>query len=89
MPEDDDRKRRRITDVGWVGWTLIASVCAAIAAGSYNFGMANSAVQAMQEAMKEHMARCREFQTGLQNLAVMAQAAEIRISHLEREHQKR
>jgi len=89
MDESDDRERNgRITDfkrVGWVGWTLVVSASASIAAAAYNYGSSNQALETLKETQKEHAHACAEVHQAIQHLAIMAEESRQRILALERD----
>ena len=86
---DNGERSRRLTDVGWVGWTLIISASASIAAAAYNYGASNESLRTMKEAMIEHNKNCAELHRAVQQLAILAQADSIRIDQLYRHQEKR
>jgi hypothetical protein len=91
--KDSQNRRRRITDVDWVGWALIVSVAASLAAAGYNAGALQNSVTALEEAMRTHNAHCaqmqamyqvqmKELNVAIQKLAILAQDSKTRIDVL-------
>ena len=79
---DENGKSRRITDVGWVGWALVISASASIAAASYNYGVNAETLQAMKDAVQAHNRNCEELHKAVQGIAIATQVLDARVSHL-------
>ena len=82
----DGEKKRRITDVGWVGWALVVSASASIAAASYNYGANAETLKAMKEAVQEHNKNCMELHRAVQQIAIATQVLDSRVQHLWNAH---
>lgn len=84
--ENSEGKKRRITDIGWVGWTLMLTAALSVSAASYNYGISHETVQVLKEEVREHSKNCSEMHRTVQQLAIAVQVLDSRVNHLWEQH---